>query len=261
MPPRRGRDDRRTARVDRRAPRGWAPSAWCRRWARCTRATRRLIERARRECGTRRRQHLRQPAAVRSRRRPRALSAPARGRPRALCGRLGVDMVFAPTPAEMYPAAARRARSTSASIADAPRAAAFRPGHFDGVATVVLKLLRDRAAGRAYFGEKDAQQLAIVRRMVADLNVPVAIVGVPTVREPTAWRSARATSTSHAGAARWRHGSVPRADARVARRGCGRRDRRREASGARRRSSGPTSGCGSSTSSSSIPTTFSQWSA
>jgi pantoate--beta-alanine ligase len=59
----------------------------------------------------------------------------------------------------------------------------YRPGHFQGVATVVLKLLDIVQPDRAYFGEKDAQQLAIVRRLVADFNVPVHIVGVPTVRE------------------------------------------------------------------------------
>jgi pantoate--beta-alanine ligase len=60
----------------------------------------------------------------------------------------------------------------------------YRPGHFRGVATVVLKLFQIVQADKAYFGEKDAQQLAIVRRLVSDLNVPVTIVGVPTVREP-----------------------------------------------------------------------------
>jgi len=60
----------------------------------------------------------------------------------------------------------------------------FRPGHFKGVATVVLKLLDIVQADVAYFGEKDAQQLTVVRRLVTDFNVPVRIVGVPTVREP-----------------------------------------------------------------------------
>jgi pantoate--beta-alanine ligase len=59
----------------------------------------------------------------------------------------------------------------------------FRPGHFSGVATVVLKLFEIVRADRSYFGEKDAQQLAVIRRLVSDFNVPTTIVGVPTVRE------------------------------------------------------------------------------
>ena len=99
----------------------------------------------------------------------------------ALCGQLGVDMVFAPTPAVMYPQppdCTVHVGRTAAHLCGA-----FRRGHFDGVATVVLKLLDIVQPDVAYFGEKDAQQLAIVRRMVADLNVPVTIAGVPTVRE------------------------------------------------------------------------------
>lgn len=97
------------------------------------------------------------------------------------CDRLGVDLVFVPSVLEMY-------RIQPACTVDpGPLAThlcgAFRPGHFRGVATVVLKLLNLVGAGRAYFGEKDAQQLAIVRRMVLDFDVPVTIVGVPTVRE------------------------------------------------------------------------------
>ena len=99
-----------------------------------------------------------------------------------VCGRLGVDLMFVPSVREMYPTPA------ACTVDPGPLAlhlcGAHRHGHFRGVATVVLKLLNMVGADRAYFGEKDAQQLAIVRRLVADFNVPVAIVGVPTVREP-----------------------------------------------------------------------------
>jgi len=98
------------------------------------------------------------------------------------CGRLGVDLVFAPSVHEMYPI--RPACAVDPGPLATHLCGDFRPGHFRGVATVVLKLLNMVGAGRAYFGEKDAQQLAVIRRLVADFNVPTTIVGVPTVREP-----------------------------------------------------------------------------
>jgi pantoate--beta-alanine ligase len=96
------------------------------------------------------------------------------------CSRMGADIVFAPTAADMYP-------EPPACTVDVGRlgeglCGRFRPGHFQGVATVVMKLLQIVQPDLAYFGEKDAQQLAIIRRLVADFNVPVEIVGVPTVR-------------------------------------------------------------------------------
>ena len=99
----------------------------------------------------------------------------------ALCRDRGVDIVFAPSAAEVYP------QPPECSI-DVGRlgdhlCGRFRPGHFRGVATVVLKLFQMVQPQRAYFGEKDAQQLAIIRQLVADFNVPVAVVEVPTVRE------------------------------------------------------------------------------
>jgi pantoate--beta-alanine ligase len=100
----------------------------------------------------------------------------------ALCAARGVDVVFAPSAAEMYPQA-------QVTFVEVGRVADhmeghFRPGHFRGVATVVLKLFQIVQPDHAWFGEKDAQQLAVIRRMVQDLNLPVEITGVPTVREP-----------------------------------------------------------------------------
>lgn len=99
----------------------------------------------------------------------------------ALCRELGVDIVFAPSATEVYP------QPLECSV-DVGRLAdhlcgSFRPGHFRGVATVVLKLFEMVQPHRAYFGEKDAQQLAIIKRLVADFNLPITIVEVPTVRE------------------------------------------------------------------------------
>ncbi|HEX5106978.1 MAG TPA: pantoate--beta-alanine ligase [Vicinamibacterales bacterium] len=100
----------------------------------------------------------------------------------ALCESLGVDDVFVPAAAEMYPSTPQCTVEVG-ELAD-HLCGKYRPGHFRGVATVVLKLLQIVQPHAAYFGEKDAQQLAIVRRLVTDFSVPVAIVGVPTVREP-----------------------------------------------------------------------------
>jgi pantoate--beta-alanine ligase len=98
-----------------------------------------------------------------------------------VCDSCGVDLVFAPAAPEMYPDAPLTFVDLPALTAHL--CGAHRPGHFRGVATVVLKLLNIVQPHRAYFGEKDAQQLAVIRRMVADLNVPVFIVPVATVRE------------------------------------------------------------------------------
>ena len=107
---------------------------------------------------------------------PRSLDVDA-----ALCASLGVDLVFAPTVAEMYPVSLE-CRVEVGRLAD-HLCGRFRSGHFSGVATVVLKLFEIVQQDRAYFGEKDAQQLAVVRRLVSDFNVATTIVGVPTVRE------------------------------------------------------------------------------
>jgi pantoate--beta-alanine ligase len=94
----------------------------------------------------------------------------------------GVDLAFLPPDEEMWPAAPD-VRLTVGSLAERLEGLA-RPGHLDGVATVVAKLLHLVGPSRAYFGQKDAQQLAVVRRMVADLAFPNEIVACPTVREP-----------------------------------------------------------------------------
>jgi pantoate--beta-alanine ligase len=98
-----------------------------------------------------------------------------------MCNELAVDAVFAPSAEEMYPAppvCTVEVREISDTLCGR-----FRPGHFAGVATVVTKLFQIVQPDTAYFGEKDAQQLAIIRRLVSDLNMPVQIIGVPTVRE------------------------------------------------------------------------------
>jgi pantoate--beta-alanine ligase len=99
----------------------------------------------------------------------------------ALCSQLGADIVFAPTASEMYPAPPV-VMVEPGEVAE-HLCGLYRPGHFRGVATVVMKLFQIVQGDVAFFGEKDAQQLAVIRAMVRDLNVPVRIEGVPTVRE------------------------------------------------------------------------------
>jgi pantoate--beta-alanine ligase len=93
----------------------------------------------------------------------------------------GVDLVFIPDPTTMYPPGFQ----TSIQVKDLSNIleGASRPGHFQGVATVVLKLLNLVQPDRAYFGQKDAQQVRVIQQMVRDLNVPVDVVVCPTVRE------------------------------------------------------------------------------
>jgi pantoate--beta-alanine ligase len=98
-----------------------------------------------------------------------------------LCDRCGTDLVFTPGQSDLYPE--EQLTFVEAPALSMTLCGQFRPGHFRGVATVVLKLLNIVQPTRAYFGEKDAQQLALIKRMVRDLNVPVEIVPVPTVRE------------------------------------------------------------------------------
>ncbi|MDQ7906958.1 pantoate--beta-alanine ligase [Phytohabitans sp. ZYX-F-186] len=101
----------------------------------------------------------------------------------AICAEAGVDLVFAPDRAEMYPSGEPMVRVNPGPLGERLEGAS-RPGFFHGVLTVVLKLLQVTRPDLAFFGEKDYQQLTLVRRMVRDLDVPVEIVGVPTVREP-----------------------------------------------------------------------------
>jgi pantoate--beta-alanine ligase len=97
----------------------------------------------------------------------------------------GATLLFTPAVAEMYPFGADRVLTTvSVREITGVLDGLHRPGHFDGVATVVAKLFAIAGPCRAYFGEKDFQQLAVVRRMVADLSFPVEVIGCPIVREP-----------------------------------------------------------------------------
>jgi pantoate--beta-alanine ligase len=101
----------------------------------------------------------------------------------AVCAAEGVDLVFAPPTDVIYPGGQPAVRVDPGRLGEVLEGAS-RPGFFGGVLTVVLKLLHLVRPDVAVFGEKDYQQLALVRRMVADVDLPVEVVGVPTVREP-----------------------------------------------------------------------------
>lgn len=100
-----------------------------------------------------------------------------------LCEAADVDIVFAPSVQEVYPGGIPMVTVNPGPMGEVLEGA-FRPGHFSGVLTVVLKLLHLTEPEVAFFGQKDAQQLAMIRRMALDFNVPVEIVGVRTVRDP-----------------------------------------------------------------------------
>ncbi len=103
-------------------------------------------------------------------------------RDREMCATAGADLIFAPPVEEVYPQTPVTAVTVKGL--NAVLEGQFRPTHFDGVSTVVAKLFAMLGPGRAYFGEKDYQQLAVIRRMTADLSFPVEVVGCPTYREP-----------------------------------------------------------------------------
>src|SRR5204862_6438192 len=123
----------------------------------------------------------------------------------------GVDVVFAPAAGELYPPGF----ATWVDAGEMGAEGAARPGHFRGVATVCLKLFNLVHPERAYFGQKDAQQIAVIRRLVRDMNVPVEIRVVPTVRDPDALalpsRAARLSAEARKGAAGPPHALAPAA--------------------------------------------------
>jgi pantoate--beta-alanine ligase len=101
----------------------------------------------------------------------------------AACAAAGVDLVWAPDEATVYRGGPAAVRVTAGELADQLEGP-NRPGHFDGVLTVVAKLFNSIRPDLAFFGEKDYQQLTLIRRMVLDLDLPVEVAGVPTVRDP-----------------------------------------------------------------------------
>jgi pantoate--beta-alanine ligase len=156
-------------------------SAWFRQWGRCTRDIWPLVRAARAEC-------RRVVTTIFVNPKQFAPSEDLASYPRreaadlTMLASADVDLAFVPAVDEIYPAefaTVVRVIGLTDVLCGAHRA-----GHFDGVATVVNKLLLQSLPDAAYFGEKDYQQLLVVRRLVADLDIPVRIVGVPTVREP-----------------------------------------------------------------------------
>lgn len=101
----------------------------------------------------------------------------------AICREHGVDLVFAPTPDVVYPDGDPGVRISAGPLGDVLEGQQ-RPGHFDGMLTVVAKLMHLTGGNSFYYGQKDAQQLLLIRRMVRDIDFPARIVSVPTVREP-----------------------------------------------------------------------------
>lgn len=150
---------------------------------------------------------------------------------RRLCAQAGADAIYHPSASAVYPAGHRTVVSVEGL--SSRLCGAFRPGHFQGVATVVLKLLETLRPFRAYFGEKDYQQLVIIKTLARDLSLECAIIGCPTVREKDglalssrnryldskqrAW-SSRLSAGLRLGAAAVRAGAAPRRAEAVARR-------------------------------------------
>src|SRR6202011_3309941 len=95
----------------------------------------------------------------------------------------GCDLMFMPEVAEIYPYGSERATRIDVPGLSRVLDGEFRPGHFEGVATIVAKLFHIVEPDTAVFGEKDFQQLTVIRRMVADLCIPVQVIGAPTVRD------------------------------------------------------------------------------
>ena len=146
---------------------------------------------------------------------------------RQRCAEAGADLIFAPTPEEMYHRGLKEATFVEVPGLSHVLEGAIRPGHFRGVATVVLKLLTITQPDLAHFGAKDYQQQVVIRRMVDDLNLPVTVRIVPTAREPDGLAMSsrnRYLAPPHRSAATVLFRALERARAAVA---CGERDANR----------------------------------